>query len=193
MQSSLFKEDVPEPGETIEDIYREILEKSEWLFPGKVFIFGMGRTDARVVITGESPGPQDVATGKPFSGPAGELLMRMIASIGLNREDCYFTNIVKFISQGDEVTAKVLEFFAPYLHREIRAIGPKLIISLGNSPTRSLLGTKKPISELRGKSYEVDGTRLVPTFNPAYLLRDPTKKREAWEDMKFIRDLALND
>ena len=115
--------------------------------------------------------------------------MKMVASINLDREDCYFTNVVKFISQGDELTTKVLEFFAPYLRREIAAIGPKIVVSLGNSPTRALLGTKKAISELRGELFDHEGIKILPTFNPAYLLRDPTKKREAWEDMKLLRDV----
>lgn len=189
MQSSLFVEETPEPNEAVDDVYREMLEKAEFLFPDKKFILGMGRPGAKVLIAGESPGPQDIATGKPFSGPAGELLMKMVASINLDREDCYFTNVVKFISQGDELTTKVLEFFAPYLRREIAAIGPKIVVSLGNSPTRALLGTKKAISELRGELFDHEGIKILPTFNPAYLLRDPTKKREAWEDMKLLRDV----
>ena len=188
MQSPLFIEENPGSRESVDEIYREILEKAEWLFPGKKFILGMGRPGAEVVIAGESPGPQDIATGKPFSGLAGDLLMKMIASIGLAKEDCYFTNVVKFISQGDEITTKVLDFFAPYLRREIAAIGPKVVLTLGNSPTKALLATKKAISEIRGEFHEIDGLKLLPTFNPAYLLRDPTKKREAWEDLKKLRD-----
>jgi uracil-DNA glycosylase len=193
MQASLFKEGSPEPNEAVDDVYREMLEKAEWLFPNKTFILGMGRPGAKVLLAGESPGPQDIETGKPFSGPAGELLMKMIASIGLSREECYFTNVVKYISQGDEITTKVLEFFTPYLHREIVAVGAKVVVTLGNSPTRALLGTKKPISELRGKFYDLEGTKLLATFNPAYLLRDPAKKREAWDDMKMLKEQLIGD
>lgn len=193
MQASLFKEESPEPNEAVDDVYRELLDKGKWLFPDKIFILGMGLPGAKVLLAGESPGPQDIATGKPFSGPAGELLMKMVASIGLSREECFFTNVVKFISQGDEITTKVLEFFTPYMRREIAAVGPKGVITLGNSPTRALLGTKKPISDLRGKFYDLEGTRLLATFNPAYLLRDPAKKREAWEDMKMLREQLIVD
>jgi DNA polymerase len=188
MQASLFKGEPSEPNEAVDDVYRELLEKGKWMYPEKIFILGMGRPGATVLFAGESPGPQDIATGKPFSGPAGELLMKMVASIGLSREDCFFTNVVKFISQGDEITAKVLEFFTPYLRREIAAVGPKIVVTLGNSPTRALLGTKQAISEMRGKLFDLEGIKLLATFNPAYLLRDPTKKREAWEDMKLLRD-----
>lgn len=188
MQASLFREESAGPQETLADIHDEILEKAKVLYPGKTFIFGAGDEKARVVLVGESPGPPDDIEGKPFSGPAGDLLYKMIASIGLPRSDCYFTNIVKFMSQGDELTSATLQFFTPYLVREIKAIGPELIVSMGNSPTRSLLGTKKPISQLRGEFHEAAGVPLFATFNPAYLLRDPTKKREAWEDMKMIRE-----
>ena len=188
MQASLFNEPEKEKRETIADINSELLEKGEILFPNRVFIFGMGNEKARAVLVGESPGPPDDIKGEPFSGPAGDMLFKMIASIGLSRGQCYFTNIVKYMSQGDEITSATMKFFTPYLVREIQAIDPELIVSMGNSPTRGLLGTKKPISQLRGQFHEAAGYPLLATFNPAYLLRDPTKKREAWEDMKMIRD-----
>ena len=103
------------------------------------------------------------------------------------RSDCYLTNVVKVISQGDEITPEWLSFFTPYLHRELAAVRPRVVIAFGNTPTRSLLRTKKPISQMRGEFHDYDGTPLMPTFNPAYLLRDPTKKREVWEDMKKVR------
>lgn len=187
-QASLFQEHDTRPQETPADIYSEILEKAAVLYPGRTFIFGTGNENARVIFVGESPGPPDDIEGKPFSGPAGELLFKMIASIGLAKADCYFTNIVKFMSQGDEITSATLQFFTPYLVREIAAVGPELVVSMGNSPTRSLLGTKKPISQLRGEFHEAAGFPMFATFNPAYLLRDPTKKRESWEDMKMIRE-----
>ncbi|MDQ5838504.1 MAG: uracil-DNA glycosylase, partial [Acidobacteriota bacterium] len=114
-------------------------------------------------------------------------LERILGSIGLARADCYLTNTVKIICQGDEITPEWLAFFTPYLHRELAAVRPRLVISFGNTPTRALLRTKKPISQLRGEFHDYEGTPLMPTFNPAYLLRDPTKKREVWEDMKKIR------
>ncbi len=126
-------------------------------------------------------------------GPVGQLLEKILAAIGLKRDEVYLTNVVKYISQGDELTPDILKFFTPFLHREILAINPKVIISLGNTPTKALLNTKKPISQIRGEFYDYNGIKLMPTFNPAYLLRDPTKKREVWEDMKKVRDFLNNN
>lgn len=192
MQNSLFDiADAPiESTETVDEINQELLEKAKSLptFADKFFIFGVGKTDAKVVIVGESPGLPDADSEKPFMGPVGQLLEKILGAIGLKREDCYLTNVVKFISQGDELTPDILKFFTPYLHREIAAIKPKIIISLGNTPTKALLNTKKSITQMRGEFYDFQGAKLMPTFNPAYILRDPSKKREVWEDMKKIRD-----
>ena len=175
-------------GETLDDINQEVLQKGKILFPDKFFIFGTGKKNARVVIVGESPGAPDADSEKPFMGPVGQLLEKILAAIGLRREDCYLTNVVKYISSGDELTPDVLAFFTPFLHREMLAIKPKVIISLGNTPTKALLNTKKAISNIRGEFYDYNRIKLMPTFNPAYLLRDPSKKREVWEDMKKVRD-----
>ena len=151
-------------------------------------MFGVGPEKSEVVVAGESPGPPDAAAGKPFTGPAGDLLRKILKSIEISAEDCYLTNAVKFISQGEEIDADTIAFFRPYLLREIFAVAPRIIISLGNTPTRSLLNTKESISKLRGKFADLDGIKVMPTFNPAYLLRDATKKREVWDDMKIIRE-----
>lgn len=187
MQNSLFQEGEGESTETVDEINQELLEKGKQLFPERFFIFGTGPTDAAVVIIGESPGPPDADSEKPFMGPVGDLLVKILASIGLRREQVYLTNIVKFISAGDELTPEILKFFTPYLKRELLAINPKLVISLGNTPTKALLNTKKSITQTRGAFYDFAGLKVLPTFNPAYLLRDPTKKREVWEDMKTAR------
>lgn len=182
-----FQEDFAST-ETVDEINQELLEKGKALFPDKFFIFGTGKTDAGVVVVGESPGLPDADSEKPFMGPVGELLTKILAAIGLKREDVYLTNVVKFISAGDELTPEILNFFTPFLHREMLSINPKVIISLGNTPTKALLNTKKAISQIRGEFYDYNGIKLIPTFNPAYLLRDPSKKREVWEDMKQVRD-----
>ena len=190
MQDSLFAEAPrPEPSETPEEINAELLRRATSLpqFKERIFIFGEGTVGARVAVVGESPGPPDIESGKPFMGPAGLMLEKILGSIGLARRDCYLTNTVKMISTGEEMTADVLNFFTPYLHRELRAVRPSVIISFGNTPTRALLRTKKPISQLRGEFHDYQGAQLMPTFHPAYLLRDPTKKREVWEDMKKVR------
>ncbi len=176
--------------ETVDEINQELLTKAKALpaFAQEFFIFGTGNIKADVVIVGESPGAPDADSEKPFMGPVGQLLEKILASIRLKRDEVYLTNVVKYISQGDELTPDILKFFTPFLHREILAINPKVIISLGNTPTKALLNTKKAISQIRGEFYDYNGIKLMPTFNPAYLLRDPSKKREVWEDMKQVRD-----
>jgi len=191
MQAPLFAKEGRKDGGTLERVYAELLEKARILYPGKKIFFGTGNENADVVVVGESPGPPDITTGKPFTGPAGDLLIRILGSIGLRSSDCFLTNVVKFISAGDEINAEMIAFFTPFLRREINAVDPEIIISLGNTPTRALLETKKPISEMRGKFFDLGGRKLMPTFNPAYLLRDASKKREVWEDMKMVREFLV--
>jgi DNA polymerase len=192
--STLFDLLPAESNETVDEINQELLEKAKSLptFADKFFIFGTGNKNAKVVIVGESPGLPDADSEKPFMGPVGQLLEKILGAIGLKREECYLTNVVKYISQGDELTPDILKFFTPFLHREMASINPKVIISLGNTPTKALLNTKKSITQMRGEFYDFQNAKLMPTFNPAYILRDPSKKREVWEDMKKIRDL-LNE
>jgi DNA polymerase len=188
---SLFDDDAAARDEAPEEVNAELLQRAKQLpqFKDRIFIFGAARRGARVAVVGESPGPPDIDSGQPFMGPAGQMLDKILASVGLRRDDCYLTNVVKMISTGDELTPDVLKFFTPYLHREMAAVRPQIIISFGNTPTRALLRTKKPISQVRGEFHDYHGAQLMPTFNPAYLLRDPSKKREVWEDMKKVRDL----
>ena len=193
MQNSLFDEQISTSSETVDEINQELLEKGKALFPDKFFIFGTGKIDSQVVVIGESPGLPDADSEKPFMGPVGQLLEKILLAIGLKREEVYLTNIVKFISSGDEITPEILKFFTPFLHRELLAIKPKIIVSLGNTPTKAILKTKKSITQIRGEFYDYNGIKLLPTFNPAYLLRDPSKKREVWEDMKKVRDFLNKD
>lgn len=188
-QSSLFDAVAAEPNETLDEINAEMLRRAQAMpqFAERIFIFGTGAVHSRVAVVGESPGPPDIDSGKPFMGPAGQMLERILGSIGLKREECFLTNTVKMICSGDEITPDVLSFFTPYLHRELAVVRPRVIIAFGNTPTRALLHTKKPITQMRGQFHEYQGSQLIPTFNPAYLLRDPTKKREVWEDMKKVR------
>src|SRR5919199_4203883 len=191
MQDSLFSAQPGESNETLEEINDELLRRAKSLpqFRERVFIFGEGPLRAKAAVVGESPGPPDIESGRPFMGPAGQMLERILASVGLARADCYLTNTVKIICTGDEITPEVLSLFTPYLHRELAAVRPGVVISFGNTPTRALLRTKQPISKLRGEFHDYHGAQLMPTFNPAYLLRDPSKKREVWEDMKKVRAL----
>jgi uracil-DNA glycosylase len=195
MQDSLFSAHPAESKETVEEVNDELLKRAKILpqFKERILIFGEGKKGAKAAVVGESPGPPDIESGRPFMGPAGQMLERILSSVGLARGDCYLTNVVKAISQGDEITPEWLSFFTPYLRRELAAARPRVVIAFGNTPTRALLRTKKPISQLRGEFHDYDGTPLMPTFNPAYLLRDPTKKREVWEDMKKVRALLASD
>jgi uracil-DNA glycosylase len=194
MQSLLFDQTPPESSETLEDINAELLLRAKALpeFLGRVFILGEGNPGARAALVGESPGPPDEYSGRPFMGPTGEMLSRLLAAIGLKREDCYLTNTVKIISAGNEITPDLVTFFAPFLHRELAVVRAPVVITLGNTPTQALLRTKKPISQMRGEFHDFNGSKLMPTFNPAYLLRDPTKKREVWEDIKRVRSLLTS-
>jgi len=195
MQSSLFDETPAESNETLDEINAEMLRRAKAMpqFGSSIFIFGEGQKGVRVAVVGESPGAPDIDSGKPFMGPAGQMLNRILEAIGLKRADCYLTNTVKIISSGDELTPEILSFFTPYLHRELRVVRPEVVICFGNTPTRALLNTKKPISKMRGEFHNYQGMKLMPTFNPAYLLRDPSKKREVWEDMKKVRAFLASE
>jgi uracil-DNA glycosylase family 4 len=191
---SLFGDDPPPSDETVEGINAELLRRAKQLpqYRERVFIFGEGKKGSRVAVVGESPGAPDIDSGRPFMGPAGQMLERILNSVGLRRADCFLTNTVKMICTGDEITPEVLSLFTPYLHRELAAVNPRVVIAFGNTPTRALLRTKQPISKLRGEFHAYHGAQLMPTFNPAYLLRDPSKKREVWEDMKKVRELLAS-
>lgn len=196
MQNSLFSSgELTLPGETLEEIKTEMLGKARLIpsLANEVFIFSQGEPDAEIAVVGESPGPPDAASEKPFQGPTGDLLNRILSSIGLTRQNTYLTNIVKIISQGDELTPEIIKFFTPFVWRELAVVKPKVVLLLGNTPTKALLSTKQPISKIRGEFHELNGLFFMPTFNPAYLLRDPTKKREVWDDMKKVRNFLTKN
>lgn len=192
-QTSLFGTNAPliESTETLADINREIAERAR-LHPeikDRTLLFGEGETNVKLALVGESPSPPDVNSGHLFTGPSGDLLDRILSAIGLVRRNLYITNTIKMVCSGDEITPAVLSFFTPYLRREIAVVRPRIIIASGNTPAKALLNTKKGITQIRGEFHNYNGAQLMPMFNPAYLLRDPTKKREVWEDMKKVRDL----
>ncbi|MGH9941008.1 MAG: uracil-DNA glycosylase [Pyrinomonadaceae bacterium] len=190
MQDSLLFDTSPAPSdETLAEVNAELLQRAKQMpqYRERVLIFGDGPIEARVAVVGESPGPPDIDSGRPFMGPAGQMLERILSAINLRRDECYLTNVVKMISTGDELTPDVLSLFTPYLHRELAVVRPRVVIAFGNTPTRALLRTKKPISQMRGEFHDYHEAKLMPTFNPAYLLRDPSKKREVWEDVKKVQ------
>ena len=153
-------------------------------------VFGVGNPSADLMFIGEAPGADEDIQGIPFVGKAGQLLTKIIEAIGLQREDVYIANVIKCRPPGnrnpeqDEVNT-----CEPFLFQQIEIIKPKVIVALGKFAAQTLLRTLDPISRLRGRVYELRGAKLIPTFHPAYLLRNPSSKREVWEDMKVVRKI----
>jgi len=149
-------------------------------------VFGTGNPYTDLLFIGEAPGEEEDLQGKPFVGRAGELLTKMIEAMGIRREDVYITNVVKCRPPGNRNPEKdEIDTCRPFLEEQISIISPKLICTLGAVATRTILGGSK-ISELRGKVQEYRGIKVVPTFHPAYLLRNPAHKRLAWKDLQVI-------
>lgn len=153
----------------------------------KNIVFGVGDPDARLMFVGEGPGYEEDQQGEPFVGAAGRLLTKIIEAIKYTRQQVYICNIIKCRPPGnrnpmhDEITACV-----PFLKRQIASVRPDIICALGTFAAQTLLETKTPISKLRGCFHDYMGTKVLPTYHPAYLLRNPEKKRDVWEDMKML-------
>jgi uracil-DNA glycosylase len=153
-------------------------------------VFGVGNPDADLMFVGEAPGADEDRQGIPFVGRAGQLLTKIIEAIDLKRDDVYIANVIKCRPPGNRNPEQdEVETCEPFLFQQIDIIGPKVIVALGTFAARALLRTLDPISRLRGRVYDYRGAKLVPTFHPAYLLRNPASKRETWEDMKLVRNL----
>jgi DNA polymerase len=153
-------------------------------------VFGVGNPEADLMFVGEAPGHDEDVQGIPFVGRAGQLLTKIIEAIGLTRDDVYIANVIKCRPpQNRNPEQDEVDSCEPFLFRQIDIIQPKVIVALGTFAARALLRTLDPISRLRGRVYEYRGARLVPTFHPAYLLRNPASKREVWEDMKLVKRL----
>jgi DNA polymerase len=156
-------------------------------------VFGVGNPQAELMFVGEAPGRDEDLQGFPFVGRAGQLLTKIIEAISLKREDVYIANVIKCRPpdnrnpEPDEV-----ESCEPFLFRQIDIVKPKVIVALGKFGAQTLLRTLDPISRLRGRVFEYRGAKLIPTFHPAYLLRNPASKREVWEDMKLVRSLLTS-
>jgi DNA polymerase len=150
-------------------------------------VFGEGNAGARLVFVGEGPGFEEDQQGRPFVGPAGQLLTRIIRAIGLSRDQVYICNIVKCRPPGNRnPEPDEIETCVPFLRRQLHAIAPEYVCALGTFAARTLIGADQSISRLRGRFYDIMGFRLMATYHPAYLLRNPEKKREVWEDMKRL-------
>ena len=166
-------------------------------------VFGTGSANARLMFIGEGPGYAEDHQGEPFVGRAGQLLTKIIESIGLKREDVYIANIVKchpMVDPSDPEkksndrppSPEEIQTCLPYLEDQIKIINPKIICALGTWAAKTLLNTELGITKLRGKFYERNGIMLMPTYHPAALLRNELLKKDVWEDMKMIREELKN-
>ena len=150
-------------------------------------VFGVGNPEAHLVFVGEGPGADEDAQGEPFVGKAGQLLNKMIEAMGYQREDVYICNVVKCRPPGNRnPEPDEIEACEPFLKKQLAALRPRVIVTLGKFAAQCLLRDDTPISRLRGNFRTYEGVQLMPTFHPAYLLRDPSKKKEAWEDLKAV-------
>jgi len=148
-----------------------------------------GNRKARLMFVGEAPGADEDIQARPFVGRAGQLLTKIIEAIGLKREEVLIGNINRCRPPGNRApTPEEAAMCKPYLLREIAIVQPEVIVVLGNTAMKNLLDTKEGITRLRGRFQDYKGIKVMPTFHPAYLLRDPSKKRETWEDLKKVRD-----
>lgn len=178
--------------ETIETIRREIGDCKRCPLHAlgrKQIVHTTGNFAADLMFIGEAPGADEDEQGVPFVGRAGQLLTKIIESIGLKREDVCIGNIVRCRPPNNrKPEPEEVNACRPFILREIAVIKPKVIVVLGATAAHNLLQVNTPISQLRGRFQDYFGVRVMPTFHPAYLLRDPNKKREVWEDMKLVRD-----
>jgi DNA polymerase len=151
-------------------------------------VFGVGNPHAELMFAGEAPGRDEDLQGEPFVGRAGQLLTRIIEAIGLKRQDVYIANVIKCRPPNNRnPEADEIAHCEPYLIRQIALVQPRLIVALGTFAAQTLLKTKLPISQLRGRFHTYQGVKLMPTFHPAFLLRNPERKRAVWEDMQMVQ------
>ena len=153
----------------------------------KSIVFGVGNPDADLVIVGEAPGRDEDHQGEPFVGRAGQLLTRMLEAIGLSREEVYICNVIKCRPpENRNPLPDEVESCEPFLIRQLLSLRPKMILAMGKFAAQTLLATDERISSLRGHFREYQGIPVMPTFHPAYLLRNPSQKRAVWEDLQKV-------
>ncbi len=175
--------------ETLEDIHADLgdCRRCKLAQERNHIVFGDGNAKAKLVFIGEGPGAEEDRKGQPFVGAAGQLLTRIIEAIKLSRSQVYICNIIKCRPPGNRnPESDEIKTCFPFLERQIAALQPDFIIALGTFAAQTLLGTTTPISRLRGRFHVYKGIKVVPTYHPAYLLRNPDKKRDVWEDMKML-------
>ena len=183
---------VPSRTKTLEEVRTELgdCQRCKLHRTRRTIVFGEGDKKAKLMIIGEGPGYDEDVQGRPFVGKAGQLLTKILQSIHLNREEVYIANIIKCRPpQNRNPEPDEIRSCYPFLLGQVRAIQPKIICALGTLAAQTLLKTERKITALRGKAYDQDGIQVIPTYHPAYLLRNPDKKRDVWEDMKRISEL----
>jgi DNA polymerase len=169
--------------EDIGDCTRCVLHKQG----RKQIVFGAGNPEADIMFIGEAPGADEDEQGVPFVGRAGQLLNNMITAMGLRREDVYIANIIKCRPPGNRTPERdECETCSPFLMRQIEVVKPKIIVALGAVAAKTLLGVNDAMANLRGRIYDFRNTKLAVTYHPAYLLRDPRQKKEAWKDLQMV-------
>lgn len=183
-------------GETLESIRAELgdCQRCGLAASRTQLVYGVGNTNARLVLVGEAPGREEDQKGEPFVGEAGRLLDRILQAMGMKREEVYICNVLKCRppNNRDPLPEEVATCEA-FLARQIAAIKPQVIIGLGRFAVHSLLKSNVPISRLRGEWQSYQGIPLMPTYHPAYLLRNPEGKRDVWEDMKEVMRRLRNE
>lgn len=180
-----------ESTESFEDIWVEVGDCRRCpLWEGRTnIVHTEGNHKARLMFVGEAPGADEDSQARPFIGRAGQLLNKIIEAMGLRREEVLIGNVNRCRPPGNRApTLLEAATCKPYIVREIAAARPEIIVVLGNTALQNLLGTKQGVTSLRGKFQDFHGIKVMPTYHPAYLLRNPAKKREVWEDMKKVRD-----
>jgi uracil-DNA glycosylase family 4 len=156
----------------------------------KNIVFGQGNPDADLMFVGEAPGADEDEQGLAFVGRAGQLLTKIIEAIDLKREDVFIANVLKCRPPNNRnPEPDEIQSCQPFLRRQIEVIQPKVLVGLGKFAGQWLLQTTLPISQIRGRVGDYDGIKAVPTYHPAYLLRNPGAKRQVWDDMKLVRSL----
>ncbi|MEN6620382.1 MAG: uracil-DNA glycosylase [Smithella sp.] len=153
----------------------------------KNLVFGVGNPNAKLVFVGEAPGADEDEQGLPFVGRAGQLLTKIIEAMGLSRNEVYICNILKCRPpQNRNPLPDEIAVCEPYLKQQLKIISPQIICALGTFAAKALLKTEVPISVLRGRFHSYEGIKLMPTYHPAYLLRNPSAKKTVWEDVQLI-------
>ncbi len=176
--------------ETVDDLDKKINTCNKCSLGGQRqnFVFGVGNPRAEVMFIGEAPGADEDAQGEPFVGKGGQLLNKILEAINMKRDDVYICNILKCRPPNNRDPESIeMETCTPYLYKQIELIEPKFIICLGRISAQWLLQTKETLTALRGKYHDFQGAKLIVTYHPAALLRNPNWKYPAWEDMKMFK------